>query len=144
MAVCFERSADKRKRCRQRKTAPRQKEKHSSDHSAPIWNEQDERIANDRDHVEDDERVPMAPAIRDYTARVGIDRTKQSAQRIVKADNENRRADRLQILRHKTHPKLFACANNKNGDEQDDEVAFEPEEMSQLDSATQPRLIRRL
>src|SRR6266403_909477 len=73
----------------------------------------------------------MAPTIRDYPARVGIDRTKQSAQRIVKADNENRRADRLQILRHKTHPKLFACANDKNGDEQDDEIAFEPEESSE-------------
>src|SRR6478672_11654176 len=73
----------------------------------------------------------MARAIRDYPARVGIDRTKQSAQRIVKADNENRRADRLQILRHKTHPKLFACTNDKNGDEQDDEVAFEPEESSE-------------
>ena len=73
----------------------------------------------------------MSPAIRDYAARVGIDRTKQSAQRIVKADNENRRADRLQILRHKTHPKLFACANHENGDEQDDEIAFKPEESSE-------------
>ena len=73
----------------------------------------------------------MSPVIRDYPARIGVDRTKQSAQRIVKADNENRRADRLQILRHKTHPKLFACANDKNGDEQDDEIAFEPEESSE-------------
>ena len=73
----------------------------------------------------------MSPAIREYAARVGIDRTKQSAQRIVKSDNENCRADRLQILRHKTHPKLFACANDKNGDEQDDEIAFESEEISE-------------
>src|SRR5882724_2355847 len=73
----------------------------------------------------------MSPAICDYPARVGVGRTQQSAQRIVKADNENRRADRLQILRHKTHPKLFACANDKNGDEQDDEIAFEPEESSE-------------
>ena len=73
----------------------------------------------------------MSPAIRDYPARVGVDRTEQCAQRIVKADNENRRADRLQILRHKTHPKLFACANDKNGDEQDDEIAFEPKESSE-------------
>ena len=73
----------------------------------------------------------MSPAIREYAARVGIDRTKQCAQRIVKADNENRRAKRLQILRHKTHPKLFASANHKNGDEQDDQIAFEPEESSE-------------
>ena len=73
----------------------------------------------------------MAQAIRDYPARVSVGGTKQSAQRIVKADNENRRADRLQILRHKTHPKLFACADDKNGDEQDDEIAFEPEESSE-------------
>ena len=73
----------------------------------------------------------MSPAVRDYSAGIGVDRTEQCAQRIVKADNENRRAERLQILRHKTHPKLFACANDKNGDEQDDEIAFEPEESSE-------------
>ena len=74
--------------------------------------------------------MPMSPAIREYAARIGVDRTEQCAQRIVKADNENRRAERLQILRHKTHPKFFASANDKNGDEQDDEIAFEPEEIS--------------
>ena len=73
----------------------------------------------------------MSPMVYDYSTGICVDRTKQSAQRIVKADNENRRAERLQILRHKTHPKLFACANDKNGDEQDDEVAFEPEESSE-------------
>src|SRR5882724_8088967 len=73
----------------------------------------------------------MSPAVRYYAAGISVDSTKQSAQRIIKADNKNRRADRLQILRHKTHPKLFACANDKNGDEQDDEIAFEPEESSE-------------
>ena len=70
----------------------------------------------------------MSPTIHKYSAGIGVDSTEQSAQRIVKADDENCRADCLQILRHKTHPKLFACANDKNGDEQDDEIAFEPEE----------------
>ena len=69
--------------------------------------------------------------VHDYSAGIGVDRTKQSAQRIIKTDNKNCRAERLQILRHKTHPKLFACANDKNGDEQDDEIAFEPEESSE-------------
>src|SRR6478609_5612987 len=73
----------------------------------------------------------MSPMVYDYSTGICVDGTKQSAQRIVEADNENRRADRLQILRHKTHPKLFARANDKNGDEQDDEIAFEPEESSE-------------
>src|SRR4030095_10434823 len=73
----------------------------------------------------------MSPAVREYAAGISVDSTKQSAQRIIKADNENRRADRLQILRHKTHPKLFASANHKNGDEQDDQIAFESEEISE-------------
>jgi hypothetical protein len=72
----------------------------------------------------------MSPAVREYAAGISVDGTKQSAQRIVKADNEHRRAERLQILRHKTHPEFFASANDKNGEEEDDEVAFEPEEIS--------------
>ena len=35
-------------------------------------------------------------------------------ERIVKADDKNRCTDRLQILRHETHPKLFAGANDKD------------------------------
>ena len=72
--------------------------------------------------------VPNGPRL---SPGISVDGTKQSAQRIVKTDNKNCRAERLQILRHKTHPKLFACANDKNGDEQDDEIAFEPEESSE-------------
>src|SRR4051794_38039523 len=86
----------------------------------------------------------MSPAICDYPARVGVDRTEQCAQRIVKADNENRRSDRLQILRHKTHPKLFACANDKNGDEQDDEIAFESEEIREPREAVHAQLLSEL
>ena len=67
----------------------------------------------------------------DYSTGVCIDGAKQSAQRIIKTDDKNCCAERLKILGHKTHPKLFTCANDKNGDEQDDEVAFEPEESSE-------------
>jgi hypothetical protein len=36
----------------------------------------------------------------------------------------------LQVLRHKTHPQLFASANDKNGDKQDDQIAFEAKKIS--------------
>ena len=66
-----------------------------------------------------------------HSAGIRVDRPEQSAQRIVKTDDKNCRAERLQILRHKTHPEFFASANDKNGDEQDDEIAFESEESSE-------------
>ena len=72
----------------------------------------------------------MSPKIGKHSTGVGVDRAQQRAQRIVKTDDKNRRADRLQVLWHKTHPKLFTGANDKNGDEQDDEIAFKPEEIS--------------
>ena len=73
----------------------------------------------------------MSPMVYNYSTGIGVDGTEQSAQRIIKTDNKNCCAERLQILRHKTHPKLFTCANDKNGNEQDDEIAFEPEESSE-------------
>jgi len=73
----------------------------------------------------------MSPTIREHSTRIGVDRTDQSAQRVVKTDDENRRADCLQILRHKAHPELFASANDKNGDEQDDKIAFESEKVGE-------------
>src|SRR5713101_7747661 len=73
----------------------------------------------------------MSPTINEYAARIGVDRAEQSAQRVVKTDDKNCGSNRLQILRQKTHPQLFACANDKYGDKQDDEIAFEPEESSE-------------
>jgi len=74
----------------------------------------------------------MSADVNKYSAGVRVDRAEQSEQRIVKTDNKNRRADSLQVLRHETHPKFFACANDENGDEQDDEIAFESEEIREL------------
>jgi len=71
----------------------------------------------------------MSPKIDKYSAGVRVDRTEQGAQCIVETDNENRRADRLQVLRHKTHPKFFACANDKDGDEQDNQIALKTEKI---------------
>src|SRR6266403_29713 len=73
----------------------------------------------------------MSPTINEYSARIGVERAEQSAQRVVKTDDKNRGSNRLQILRQKTHPQLFACANDKYGDKQNDEIAFEPEESSE-------------
>ena len=73
----------------------------------------------------------MSPNIGKHSAGVRVNRTEQSAERVVKTDNKNRRTDRLQVLRYKTHPKFLAGADDKNGDEQDDKIAFQPEETSQ-------------
>ena len=59
----------------------------------------------------------MSPDIDKYSAGISVDRPKQRPQCIVKADDKNSRADRLQVLRHETHPKLFARADHENGDE---------------------------
>ena len=71
----------------------------------------------------------MSPDVNKYSAGVRVDRAEQSAQRIVKTDDKNSRADRLQVLRHETHPKFFARANDKDGDEQDDQIAFESQKI---------------
>src|SRR6188472_2153480 len=131
MAVCFQRDSNEGKSGRQRKTTPRKKEKHSSDHSGPTWNQQDQRVARNRDRIKNDECSPMSPVIYNYSTGIGIHRTQQSAQRIIKTDNKNCCAECLQILRHKTHPEFFASAYHENGDEQNDEIAFKPEESSE-------------
>src|SRR6266700_2958837 len=86
----------------------------------------------------------MSPTINEYSARIGIDRAEQSAQRVVKTDDKNRGSNRLQILRQKTHPQLFACANDKYGDEQNDEIAFEPEEIREPREAVHAQLLSEL
>jgi Repeat of Unknown Function (DUF347) len=72
-----------------------------------------------------------SPAVREYAAGISVDGTEQSAQRIIKTDNKHHCTERLQIFRHKTHPEFFAGANDKDGDEQDDEIALEPKESSE-------------
>jgi len=71
----------------------------------------------------------MSPAIYKYSAGIRVDCAEERAQCIIKPDNEDSRTDRLQVLRHKTHPKFLARANDKDGDEQNDEIAFESEEI---------------
>ena len=72
----------------------------------------------------------MSPKVRKYSPGIRVDRAEQGTKRIVKTDNKNRRADRLQVLRYKTHPKLFACTDDEDSDEQDNQIAFKPEKVS--------------
>src|SRR2546421_616418 len=89
--------------------------------------DQHERVADDREKIEDEKRAPMYPAIDEHAAGIRIDGAEQGAERIEKADDENARAESLEIFRQEPHPKLFARADDERGDEQDDEVALERE-----------------
>ena len=80
-------------------------------------NQKDQRITDYRNDVEDEKRAAMSPTIDKDSAAIGVDGTEQGAQRVVKTDNENARAERLQIFRHKTHPEFLARTNHENGDE---------------------------
>src|ERR1044071_6722300 len=94
-------------------------------------NNQHRQIATDRDNIENDECSPMSPMVDNDSAGISVDRAKQSAQRIIEADHKHCCADDLQVLRHKTHPKFFACADDENRDEQNDQIALESEKSGQ-------------
>ena len=69
----------------------------------------------------------MSPAIDEHAAGIRVDGAEQRTERIEKTDDENARAEGLEIFREKPHPELFARADDERGDEQDDEVALERE-----------------
>ena len=90
--------------------------------------EKNHRVTRDREKVEGDERVPMTPPIDQHAARIGVDRAEQSPERVEQADNENARAERLEIFWNETNPEFFARANDERRDQKDHQVAFEAEE----------------
>src|ERR1051325_951347 len=130
MAICFQGRADQRQGRWKRETGPRQKQKHSCNDGAPMRNQQDQHIARYRDHIENDECPSMPPMIDNDSAWISVNGAKQSTQPIVQTDEKYRCTDNLQILRHETHPKFFSRANHKDCDEQDHQVAFESQEIS--------------
>ena len=67
----------------------------------------------------------MSPKIDNHSAGIGVDRAQQCFQRVEKSDHEHARAERLQILRHETHPEFFACADHEDRNEQDGQVALQ-------------------
>ena len=73
-------------------------------------NHQHEGITDDGENVEGEKGAPVSPKIDQDTARIGVNRAEQRAQRIVKADDEHSGAERLQIFRDKAHPEFFAWA----------------------------------
>ena len=127
--VRAERDADEREGG-QRKAGPGKEEKHSRDDRTPMRHEERERVTGDGEKVEDEKGAPMPPAIDQHAAGVGVDRAEQSAERVEKADDENGGAEDLKIFRDETDPEFFASPDHEGGDQQDDEVALEPEELS--------------
>src|SRR5438477_3106012 len=89
--------------------------------------EQHERVAGDREKVEGEKGAPMSPAIDEHAAGIRVDGAEQRAERIEKADDENARAEGLEIFREEPHPKFLTRADDERGNEQDDEVALERE-----------------
>src|SRR5439155_23880225 len=69
----------------------------------------------------------MSPKIDKYSAGISVNRTEQRPQRVVETDDKNRRAERLQIFRYKTHPQFLARANDENGNKQNDEIPSKTE-----------------
>ena len=88
-----------------------------------------ERVADDREDIEGQKGTAMSPAIHDNASRISVDGAEQSPERIEKANDENGRAKCLQIFRHEAHPEFFSGADDECGNEQDDEVALETEEI---------------
>src|ERR1700680_3078395 len=86
----------------------------------------------------------MSPKIDKYSAGISVNRAEQRPQRVVETDDKNPRAERLQIFRYKTHPQFLACANDENGDKQNDEIAFKAEKVGELPDATYVLRVRRL
>ena len=122
-----ERGADERERRGQREAGPGKKEKHARDDRAPMRDEQHERVADDREKIEGEKGAAMSPAIDEHAAGIRVDGAEQRAERIEKADDENARAEGLEIFREKPHPEFLAGADDERGNEQDDEVALERE-----------------
>ena len=139
MTIRGQRCADERERGRQRKTGPREEKEHARDDRAPMRNKEDERIADDGKNVESDEGMAMAPAIDEQAAGIGVDRAEEIPQRIEESDDENGRAERLEIFRQEAHPQFLAGADGEGGDEEDDEIALEPEKLSEALPSVHPR-----
>jgi len=73
----------------------------------------------------------MSPKIDKHTAGIGVKRAEQCPDRVIETDHKNARAQRLQIFRHEPHPEFFTRADDKNGRQENDEVALQSEKISQ-------------
>src|SRR6266478_5427224 len=92
-----------------------------------MWDEQNDRVADDGENVEEDEGAAKSPAVDNQPAGICVDRPEQGTDRIKSPDDKNRRAERLEVLREEAHPQFLSCANGKDGDKEDYEIAAQPE-----------------
>src|ERR1043166_8014445 len=86
----------------------------------------------------------MSPKIDNHTAGIRVNGAEQRPKRVVKPDHENARAERLQIFRHEPHPELFARADHKNREQQNDEIAFQSEKIRETRKQRILQLARRV
>src|SRR5450432_3791127 len=93
--------------------------------------EQDDDIARNREDVERDKGVAMSPTIHEHASGIGIESAKQSPKGIEKPDHKHARAKCLEIFRQKAHPQFLAGADEENGDQQDNKIALESEEVGE-------------
>ena len=70
---------------------------------------------------------------------IGVDRAEKIPQRIEEPDDEDGRAERLEIFRQESHPQFLARTDREGGDEEDDEVALESEKLSEALPSVHPR-----
>src|SRR5438046_2795707 len=107
-------------------------------------NEKHERVTDYRNNVESEKRSAVSPKIDNHAAGIRVYRAEQRAERVVKTDDENARAERLKKLRHEPHPEFFAGADHENGEQKNDEVAFQSEKIRDSREPEILRLARRV
>ncbi len=71
----------------------------------------------------------MSPKIDNHAAGVCVNCAEQCPQRIIEANDEYARAQRLQKFRDEPHPEFFTRADHENREKQNDEIAFESEKI---------------
>src|SRR5437764_4643616 len=81
----------------------------------------------------------MSPKIDNHAAGICVDGAEQCANRIVESDQENARAERLQIFRDETHPQFFPRADDKNREQENNKIAFQSEKTG---DSRKPEILR--
>jgi hypothetical protein len=74
----------------------------------------------------------MSPAIDQDSAGISVDGAQQSTQTVEEADDENGGANFLEVLWKKAHPEFFAGADTEDGNEEDHQIAPQPEKFRDL------------
>src|SRR5436853_514645 len=81
----------------------------------------------------------MSPKIDNHAAGIRVDGAEQRADRVVKTDHKNARAEHLQIFWHEPHPEFFPRADDEKREQEDDEVALQSEKTR---DSREPEILR--